>query len=110
MAERADRAQANPGAALTALYTCPGTLANMEADVVVTVSNNSGADKTFRLSKALAGAADANPGQYYALDTVLPARESMPYAMNLKGTDVVRCYGQDNTVVFNADVVERDRQ
>ena len=100
--------QANPSSGvLTDLYTVPG--ATSSTDVRVIICNQSSRDATFRISIAVAGAADATK-QYIYYDTPVPANDTFiaVLGITLATTDVVRCYSKDSTQlsfgVFGAEV------
>lgn len=99
--------QSNPTAAtLTDLYVVPAATAAILASI--TVCNRSATPTTFRLSLAIAGAADANQ-QYIAYDVAIGANEAkaFTYGVSLAATDKVRCYATLATLSFNAFGLER---
>lgn len=94
-------AQAYPAAStLTDAYTVPtGTAAVISS---FTACNQSTSDTTFRLSVAVAGAADT-PSQYLFYDLALPAKDTYRdvLGITLAAGDVVRVYSASGTVSFN---------
>ena len=97
--------QVNPSAAtLTTGYTVPALTSAVVSTVVVT---NRGAATSFRLSVAVAGAADNNK-QYIAYDVPIAANETMTFTLgiSLATTDVVRVYATLATLTFNIFGVE----
>lgn len=98
--------QSNPLAAtLTDLYTVPA-LTQVVASTL-TVANRSAVATSFRLSVAVAGAADANE-QYIAYDVPIAAFESQAFTIGitLGAADVVRVYATLATLSFNLFGVE----
>lgn len=89
--------QSNPGAALTDLFTAT----NRAIIKKITVANRAATAKTFRLSIAPLGAADA-VSQYLYYDVSIPKNETREILgpFDLVASDVVRVYGQDNNVTF----------
>lgn len=90
-------AQANPGAVLTDIYTATTkTIVNK-----MIVANRAAVAKTFRLSIAPLGAADA-ASQYLFYDVSILKNETKEISgpFNLSATDKIRVYGQDNNVTF----------
>lgn len=98
--------QTNPSATtLTDSYTVP---ASTEAVVSsITVANRSTAT-SFRISVAVAGAADSNE-QYIAYDVAIAANETISFTLGitLAATDVVRVYATLATLSFNVFGVEK---
>lgn len=96
--------QVNPGAAsLTDGYVVPGATSAM---VIVTVTNRSATPTAFRLSLAIAGAAD-DPKQYKAYDSLIGGNvviEMGPYAM--AATDKWRVYATLATLTFTFNGIE----
>ncbi len=92
-------------AALTALYTVPGVTSSTVSSVVV--CNTSSAKTKFRISVAVAGAADAI-AQYLYYDVPINGNDSFVATIGatLATTDVVRVYSLSGTVSFNAFGVE----
>lgn len=74
---------------LTDLYTVPGATSTMVSSVLV--SNRGTTPLTFRLSIAVAGAAD-DTKQYLYWDVVVPARDTFAatIGISLAATDVLR--------------------
>lgn len=93
--------QAIPAATtLTALYTVPALTSTVVSTITVC---NQGVATTFRISVAVAGAADT-PKQYLCFDVALAAAEVRAFTlgMTLGAADVVRVYAGTATVSFNA--------
>lgn len=93
--------QSKPAAAtLTALYTVP---ASTQAVVSTITVCNQGAATTFRISVAIAGAADT-AAQYIAYDVAIGANETayVTIGATLGAADVIRVYNAAATVSFNA--------
>lgn len=90
---------------LSALYTVPGGTQAVVSSI--TVCNETGSATTYRISVAVAGAADAL-AQYVAYDAPLQPNETRSYTLGatLGATDVVRCYSASGSVAFNAFGVE----
>ena len=98
--------QTNPLAAtLTDSYTVPG--ATSAAISSIMVCNRSGTATTFRLSLAVAGAADNNI-QYIAYDVPISGNDTIAFTVGvtLAATDVVRVYATLATLSFNVLGVE----
>lgn len=94
--------QLKPAAAtLLALYTVPGATATVLSSI--TVCEQAGAATSFRVSVAVAGAADAVQ-QYLAYDTALAANETKAFTLGitLGAADVVRVRSLSGNVSFNA--------
>jgi hypothetical protein len=91
--------QTNPGAAsLTDAYTVP---AGNKFEFKYVVANRSGTSTSFRVSVAIAGAADSNE-QYLSYDTPIIGNdiyESPIFFIN--ATDVIRVYATLATLSFN---------
>lgn len=97
--------QSKPAATtLTALYTVPASTQVVGSSLVVC---NQGAATTFRVSVAIAGAADT-PAQYLAYDVAIGANITIVYTLGftLGAADVVRVYNTLATVSFNLFGVE----
>ena len=98
--------QSNPSAAtVTDSYTVP---ASTEAIISsITVANRSIAT-SFRISVAIAGAADAVT-QYIAYDVAIAANEAKAFTLGitLGAADVVRVYATLATLTFSVFGVER---
>lgn len=98
--------QVNPTAqTLTAAYTVPAATSATISSIVVCNSGAS-ADK-FRISVAVAGAAD-NLKQYLYYDVDVPAYENfvLTLGITLAATDVVRVYAGGSYLSFNVFGVE----
>ena len=93
--------QSNPSAAtLTAAYTVP---AATEAVVsTISVANRSSTATSFRVSVAVAGAADSNE-QYLYYDIAIPGNDTFVATIGiaLAATDVIRVYATLATLSFN---------
>ncbi len=93
--------QQDPSATtLTALYTVPAATSAVASTCMV--ANRSGTATSFRLSVAVAGAADTNK-QYIAYDVPIAGNEVKGFTIGvtLATTDVVRCYATLATLSFN---------
>jgi hypothetical protein len=91
--------QVEPAAStLTDLYTAPV----QTVISTIKVCNASGLAQTFRLSHAIAGAADAT-AQYLHWDEPLPANLSfsLTEGITLEAGDVLRCFADGIGVAFN---------
>jgi len=88
-----------PATTLTALYTVPASTVAVASTLVVCNRNNS--NVTFRVSVAVAGAAD-DPQQYVYYDTVLLKNDSVfaTIGLTLGAADVVRVYASTTGVSF----------
>ena len=98
--------QLNPSATtLTTLYTVPASTSAMVSSIVV--ANRSATATAFRLSVAIAGAADDNK-QYIAYDVPIEGQETKVLALGLAlaTTDVLRAYATLATLSFSAFGVE----
>lgn len=92
--------KATPAATtLTVVYTVPAATAAVLS--TITVCNRSATATTFRLSHALAGAADAND-QYFAYDSPIAGNSSVHLTMGIAmaATDVLRAYVGAATVTI----------
>ena len=92
--------QQNPSATtLTTLYAVPAATSVVSSSVVIC---NRSVATSFRLSVAVAGAADDNK-QYLFYDTAINANETQTYTLGitLAATDVVRCYATLATLTFS---------
>lgn len=92
--------QLNPTATtLTALYTVPGATSVVVSTIAVC---NQGANTTFRISVAVAGAVD-DPKQYLYYDLAIPANSTFTatIGITLAATDVVRVYAGTANVSFS---------
>ena len=95
-------AQLNPAATtLTALYTVPAGTAAVISSLIVT--NRANANRSFRISVAVAGAADSLE-QYIAYDTTLQGNGIQEFTIGttLGAGDVIRVYGSAADLSFNA--------
>lgn len=93
--------QSNPLAAtLTDLYVVPGATSTVSSSIVV--CNRGAATIAFRISVAIAGAADANE-QYLFYDVAVLKRSSVTVVLGitLATTDVVRVRTDIATTSFN---------
>lgn len=92
--------QSNPVAAtLTDLYTVPAVTSTIVSTIVIC---NRGAATAFRISVAIAGAADALP-QYLFYDVAIAANSTITATLGvtLATTDKVRVYATLATLSFN---------
>ena len=89
---------------LTDAYTVPAATQTVLSTVVVC---NQGAATTFRVSIAVAGAADT-PKQYLYYDTAIAQNATLTATLgiSLATTDVVRVYAGAATLSFNVFGVE----
>lgn len=93
-------AQNFPAAAtLTDMYTCASALGAVLSSI--TVCNQSGVATTFRVSIAVAGAADATK-QYLYFDVTLAGNDTFiaTVGLTVANTDVVRVRATLNTISF----------
>jgi hypothetical protein len=94
---------ANPGAALTTIYTAPSST---EAVAKFVAANRADVVKTFRMAVSPAGAA-IQPDHYWFYDVEIPAHDSVEVdGISMAATDVVKVYGEDDNVSFNLNGVE----
>lgn len=94
-------AQSKPAAAtLTDAYTVPGATQVVISTLVV--CEQAGVATTYRISIAIAGAADT-PAQYLVYDATLDANESRTFTLgiSLGAADVVRVRSASGNVSFN---------
>lgn len=94
-------AQSKPVAAtLTAAYTAPALTQAVVS--LITVANQSAVATSFRISVAIAGAADT-PAQYIAYDVAINGNEVIELArgLTLGPADIVRVYNTLATLSFN---------
>lgn len=94
--------QAQPGGGVLAtLYTVPGARSAVVSSIVV--CNPWPSPSTFRVSVAVAGAADAMT-QYLYYDTPISPNDtlSLTLGVTLATTDVVRVQSASGQIVFNA--------
>lgn len=97
--------QSKPAATtLTAAYTVPGATQAVVSTITVA---NQGAATSYRISIAIAGAADT-PAQYIAYDIAIGATTTHTYTIGvtLGAGDVVRVYNTLASVSFNVFGVE----
>lgn len=97
--------QSKPNAAtLTDLYTVPASTQVVGSSIVIC---NQGAATTFRISVAIAGAADT-PAQYLAYDVAIAANTTVIFTIGitLGATDKVRVYNTLANCSFNLFGVE----
>lgn len=93
--------QSNPGAAaLTAAYTVPAATSAVVSSIII--ANRSVTPTSFRISIAVAGAADDNK-QYIAFDTPIGANQIVSHTpgIGLGAADVVRVYATLATLSFS---------
>lgn len=85
---------------LSTLYTVPAATSTVSS--TLTVCEQAGAATTFRISVAVAGAAD-DPKQYLVYDAALAANETKTFTLGitLAATDIVRVYSTSGDVSFN---------
>ena len=85
---------------LTDAYTVPGATTAVVSSF--TACNQTAAATTFRISVAIAGAADT-PAQYLFYDLPLPANDTYKdvLGITLGAADVVRVYSGNGSVSFN---------
>lgn len=98
--------QSSPAATTaTVLYTVPA--ATKTTVSTITVCNRAATAGTFRISVAVAGAADANP-QYLFFDQALDGNStfSITIGITLAATDVIRVYASSANFSFNVFGVE----
>jgi len=98
--------QSNPLAAtLTAAYTVPASTSTTVSSI--TVANRSATATSFRISVAVAGAADSDE-QYIYYDVNIPGNDSFVATIGatLEATDVVRVYATLATLSFNIFGIE----
>jgi homoserine dehydrogenase len=98
--------QGPAGNTLTDLYTVPGATSAVVSSVIV--CNRSLLDTTFRLSHAIAGAADT-AAQYLYYDASVQAGATFiaTVGLTLATTDVIRCLSSNGLVSFNLYGVEK---
>ena len=99
-------AQQNPTAAsLTDTYTVPGSTSTIVSSIIV--ANRSSTATTFRISVAVAGAAD-NLKQYLHYDYPIDGNDSvvLEESITMAATDVLRVYATLATLSFNVFGVE----
>ena len=94
--------QQNPAATtLTTLYTVPALTSTIVSSIVV--ANQAATAGTYRISIAVAGAADATK-QYLAYDVSLPGNttDTLTLGITLATTDVIKVYASSANFSFNA--------
>lgn len=94
--------QSNPSATtLTDLYTVPSATTTVVSSIVI--ANRSATATTFRISVAVAGAADSNE-QYLAYDVPIFGNETKAFmfGISLAATAKIRVYATLATLSFNA--------
>lgn len=94
-------AQVNPSATtLTDAYTVPAATSAVISSIFIT--NRSATPTSYRISVAVAGAADNNK-QYIAFDVPIGANETqiIVAGVTLAATDVIRVYATLATLSFN---------
>lgn len=99
-------AQTTPAATtLTDSYTVPGGTAAVISSI--TICNRSATASTFRVSVAVAGAADDNK-QYIYYDTNCPGNDTLiaTVGLTLAATDVIRVYTANATTTFQVFGIE----
>jgi len=99
-------AQSNPSVTtLTDAYTVPAATTTVIS--TITVANRSATPTSFRISVAVAGAADNNK-QYLYYDVAIPGNDTFAttIGVTLATTDVVRVYATSATLSFNIFGVE----
>lgn len=99
-------AQSNPGAAtLTDAYTVPGATDAVISSIII--ANRSATATSFRLSIAIAGAANSNE-QYIAFDTAIAGNDVHEFTIGitLNAADVVRVFATLATLSFSVFGVE----
>lgn len=98
--------QLNPSATtLTALYTVPTATKTTGTSIVV--ANRSATPTSFRISVAVAGAAD-DAKQYLYYDVPISANDTFiaTIGITLAATDVIRVYAGAATLSFNLFGIE----
>lgn len=99
-------AQSNPAlGTLTGVYTVPGATSAMVSSLIV--CNQGATTATFRISHAVAGAADT-AAQYLYYDMPIPAKQTFAatVGLSLAATDVLRAYASSGSLSFNVYGVE----
>jgi hypothetical protein len=99
-------AQVNPSATtLTDGYTVPGATSAVVSSI--TVANRSSTPTSFRISVAVAGAANDNK-QYLYYDVEIPGNDTFvaTIGVTLETTDVIRVYAAAAQLSFNIFGVE----
>jgi len=99
-------AQLAPSATtLSTLYTVPALTSTVVSSLVI--CNRGASEATFRVSVAIAGAADSNP-QYLYYNESVGAEQSFiaTVGITLAASDVVRVYASNANLSFNLFGVE----
>lgn len=93
--------QAYPGSTLTALYTVPAQVSAWAVAHTLSVCNRGSEQTTFRVSIAVAGAADTEK-QYLYYDEKVNANDTFVAALGLElaNTDVVRVSSANGQCAF----------
>jgi hypothetical protein len=94
--------QSNPAATtLTSLYTVPASTSAIVS--TLTISNSSASDGTFRISVAVAGAADSAK-QYLAYDASIRGNGfiTLTLGISLATTDIIKVYSSSTSLAFIA--------
>jgi len=94
--------QQNPSATtLTTLYTVPAATNTIVSTIMI--ANRSGTATAFRISIAVAGAAD-NDKQYIAYDVPIEGNEAFDFTIGatMAATDVIRVYATLASLSFSA--------
>ena len=94
--------QVNPSATtLTTLYTVPALTTTAVSSLVI--CNQANTDATFRVSIAVAGAAD-DVKQYIYYETTVDANDTFiaTVGLTLGAADVIRIYASSNSLSFSA--------
>jgi hypothetical protein len=103
-APKVDWAQANPGAVLTTLYTCP---TGRRANCVLFIAERQGAANAYRVAVSPNGASIAD-AHYLAYGSGINANETRSLSFKVQETDVVRVYANDAFVSFALNYYEDD--
>lgn len=92
--------QSQPGTVLTDLYTVPASTSTLVGSLVV--CNTGTTTQTFRVSTAIAGAADSIL-QYCFYEQNINTNETLMLnpGISLNATDKIRCYASNTAVIFN---------
>jgi hypothetical protein len=87
------------------VYTVPA-LTNTTVSTI-TVANRGTTTESFRISVAVAGAANDNK-QYIAYDTLVPGNDifAATIGITLAATDVIRCYASSTNISVNIFGIE----
>ena len=105
MALETTLAQVNPAATtLTDAYTVP---AGKRAAAYVIVANRTSTAATYRISLAIAGAADSNE-QYVVYDSSVSTIPQATRRLALAAGDVVRVYASAANLSFSVNGIEQD--